>query len=166
MFVGRKRLARIDRQLNRGDELMESIREELRLTREVHERQGSETREMHERFGRETREMHERFGREMHEHFSEEMHLTREMQEQHQAALEREFELNRAEHELNRREHQQTRAAVQNLRDVCRTLVVQIEENTQTLRDLRGEIRAQTEGLMHVLDELRGRGPGGEPAAS
>ena len=81
-----------------------------------------------------------------------------------------EFEKNRIsaerEHELNRREHRETRAAVQNLREVCRVLVLRIEENTQVLRDLRGEIRAQTEGLMRVLDELRGRGPGGEPAAS
>ena len=124
----------------RRNELMESIREELRLTREMHERH---------------KEMHER----------------------HQEALEREFALNRAEfeknrisaereHELNRREHQETRAAVQNLREVCRVLVLRIEENTQVLRDLRGEIRAQTEGLMRVLDEFRGRGPGGEPAAS
>jgi hypothetical protein len=122
VFAGRKRLARIDRHLDRGDELMESIRDELRLNREAYER--------------------------------------------HHEALEREFE-------LNRREHKATQAALGNLRDVCRSLVVAVEElvvaveeNTRTLRDLRAEIRAQTEGLMYVLDELRGRGPGGAPATS
>jgi hypothetical protein len=108
MLAGRSRLKRIHRHLDRGDELMESIREELRLNREAYER-----------------------------HF-----------------------------ELSRREHQATQAALGNLRDVCRSLVVAVEENTRTLRDLRAEIRAQTEGLMRVLDELRGRGPGGEPATS
>jgi hypothetical protein len=70
----------------------------------------------------------------------------------------------RAPLELSRREHQATQAALGNLRDVCRSLVVAVEENTVTLRDLRTEIRAQMEGLMHVLDELRGRDPGGERA--
>ena len=108
MLAGRRRLTRIDRHLDRGDELMASIREDLRLNTEAYER-----------------------------HF-----------------------------ELSRREHQATQAALGNLRDVCRSLVVAVEENTRTLRDLRAEIRAQTEGLMHVLDKLRGRGPGGEPATS
>jgi DNA-binding XRE family transcriptional regulator len=115
VFAGRKRLIRIDRHFDRGDELMASIREEFRLNRE-------------------------------------ELRLTREAYERH--------------FELSRREHQATQAALGNLRDVCRSLVVALEENTRTLRDLRTEIRAQTEGLMHVLDELRGRGPGGEPATS
>ena len=35
--------------------------------------------------------------------------------------------------------------------------------NTRTMDDMRAEIRAQTEGLLHVLDELRG-GPGPAPA--
>jgi hypothetical protein len=108
VFSGRRRLIRSDRRLDRGDELMASIREELRLNGEAYER-----------------------------HF-----------------------------ELSRREHEATQAALGNLRDVCRSLVAAVEENTRTLRDLRAEIRAQTEGLMHVLDELRGRGPGGEPATS
>jgi chromosome segregation ATPase len=114
VFAGRKRLARIDRHLDRGDELMEGIREELRLSREQRDR--------------------------------------------HQAAIEREFE-------LSRREHRETRAAVQNLQEVCRVLVLRVEENTQVLRDLRDEVRAQTEALMHVLDELRRLGPGGAAAA-
>jgi hypothetical protein len=108
MLAGRRRLTRIDRHLDRGDELMASIREELRLNREAYER-----------------------------HF-----------------------------ELSRREHQATQAALGNLRDVCRSLVVAVEENTRTLRDLRAEIRAQKQILMRGLDELRGRGPGGEPATS
>jgi chromosome segregation ATPase len=120
-MLGRKRIARIDRHLDRGDELMEAIREELRLSREQRER--------------------------------------------HQAAIEHQFE-------LNRREHQETRAAVQNLQQVCRVLVLRVEENTQVLRalrddvrDLRDEVRAQTEAIMRVLDELRRLGPGGAAAA-
>jgi chromosome segregation ATPase len=121
VFAGRKRLARIDRHLDRGDELMEGIREEFRLSREQRDR--------------------------------------------HQAAIEREFELTRAEFELNRREHQETRAAVQNLQQVCRVLVLRVEENTEALRDLREEVRAQTQAIMRVLDELRRLGPGGAAAA-
>jgi hypothetical protein len=83
VFSGHKRLIR-NRHLDRGDELMASIREEFRLNREAYER-----------------------------HF-----------------------------ELSRREHQATQAALGNLRDVCRSLVVAVEENTRTLRDLRTEIRA------------------------
>jgi chromosome segregation ATPase len=117
---------RIDCHLDRGDELMASIREDLRLNRE----------EL--RHNREELRLQVRLNRE---------------------AYERHFE-------LSRREHQATQAALGNLRDVCRSLVVAVEENTRTLRDLRTEIRAHTERLMHVLDELSGRGPGGEPATS
>jgi septal ring factor EnvC (AmiA/AmiB activator) len=129
VFAGRKRLARIDRHLDRGDELMEGIREELRLSREQRDR--------------------------------------------HQAAIERHFE-------RSEREWQETRAVLGNLRDVCRSLAVAVDENTRVLRELhamvgelraeirdhRAETRAQTEGLMHVLDALRRLGPGGEPATS
>jgi chromosome segregation ATPase len=115
MLAGRTRLARIDRHLDRGDELMQSLRDEMRLTREMHER--------------------------------------------NYALMLREFE-------LNRREHRETRAAVQSLRSAVRALAVQVEENTRVLRDVSDGIRAQTEGLMRVLDELRGRGPGGAPATS
>jgi hypothetical protein len=115
VFVGRRRLARIDRHLDLGDELMESLREEMRLTREMHERN---------------------------------------------------YGLMLREFELNRREHRETRAAVQSLRSAVRALAVQVEENTRVLRDVSDGIRAQTAGLMSVLDELRGRGPGGAAATS
>ena len=86
------------------------------------------------------------------------------------ASIREELWLNREAYErhfeLSRREHQATQAALGNLRDVCRSLVVAVEENTRTLRDLRAETRAQKQVLMRVLDELRGRGPGGEPATS
>jgi hypothetical protein len=124
---------RIDLHLDRGDELMASIREEFRLNREELRLNREELR-----LNREEHRLHVRVNRE---------------------AYERHFE-------LSRREHQATQAALGNLRDVCRSLVVAVEENTRTLRALRAEIRAQTEGLMHVLDELRGRGRGGEPATS
>jgi septal ring factor EnvC (AmiA/AmiB activator) len=114
------------------------------------------------------------------ESIREELRLSREQRDRHQAALEREFELNRAEFELNRREHRETRAVLGHLRDVFRSLAVAVDENTRTqralgetvgelraeIRDHRAETRAQTEGLMHVLDALRRLGPGGEPATS
>jgi hypothetical protein len=86
------------------------------------------------------------------------------------ASIREELRLNREayEHhfELSRREHQATQAALEDLRDVCRSLVAAVEDNTRALRDLRAEIRSQKQVLMQVLDELRGRGPGGEPATS
>jgi Skp family chaperone for outer membrane proteins len=126
VFVGRRRIARIDRHLDRGDELMEAVRRELELNRESHER--------------------------------------------NYEMIQREFELNRREaarqYELSRREHRETRSAVQSLRSAVRALTVQVEENTRVLRDVGDGVRAQNEGLRRVLDELRGRGPGGEPATS
>jgi chromosome segregation ATPase len=87
------------------------------------------------------------------------MASTREELRLNREAYERHFE-------LSRREHQATQAALEDLRDVCRSLVAAVEDNTRALRDLRAEIRAQKQVLMQVLDELRGRGPGGEPATS
>ena len=34
-----------------------------------------------------------------------------------------------------------------------------LRENTRAIHDMRGEIRAQTQAILHVLDELRGSGP-------
>jgi hypothetical protein len=44
VFARRERLTRIDRHLDRGDELMESIRDELRLTRAMQGRHHEEIR--------------------------------------------------------------------------------------------------------------------------
>ena len=35
----------------------------------------------------------------------------------------------------------------------------QLRANTAAIDGMRGEIRAQTQAILHVLDELRGRGP-------
>ena len=72
----------------------------------------------------------------------------------------------REEHQLNRREHQLNRAAIQNNTQVLRELMLQRQEDRVVLERIEQGIHAQTQGLLHVLDELRnGRGgPGTAPA--
>ena len=84
--------------------------------------------------------------------------LMEEIREEHQ--------LNRREHQLNRREHQLNRAAIQNNTQVLRELMLQRQEDRVVLERIEQGIHAQTQGLLHVLDELRnGRGgPGTAPA--
>jgi hypothetical protein len=72
----------------------------------------------------------------------------------------------RAEHRLNR-------AAFHELRDVTRWAVVTlqglVEESRETqarLVDMGAEIRANTRAVLHVLDELQGRGPGPSAASA
>ena len=78
-----------------------------------------------------------------------------------------EHRLNRQEHQLNRREHQLNRAAVHNNTQVLRELLLQRREDRAILERIEQGIHAQTQGLLHVLDELRnGRsGPGTAGAA-
>ena len=73
----------------------------------------------------------------------------------------------REEHQLNRREHQLNRAAVHNNTQVLRELLLQRREDRAILERVEQGIHAQTQGLLHVLDELRnGRsGPGTAGAA-
>jgi hypothetical protein len=66
-----------------------------------------------------------------------------------------------------RREHQRNRAAIENNTRVMRELLLQRQEDRVFLERIEQGIHAQTQGLLHVLDELRnGRGgPGTAPAA-
>jgi hypothetical protein len=49
---------------------------------------------------------------------------------------------------------------------VLRELLLQREEDRRILERIEQGIHAQTQGLLHVLDELRGgRGPGTAPAS-
>jgi hypothetical protein len=76
-----------------------------------------------------------------------------------------EHRLNREEHRLNREEHRLNRAFIESTRQVLRELVLEVRENREALKDIRHGIQAQTDGLMHVLDELRRRDdPGGATA--
>jgi hypothetical protein len=72
----------------------------------------------------------------------------------------------REEHRLNRREHQLNRAAVENNTRVLREVLLQRQEDRLILERIEQGIHAQTQRLLHVLDELRnGRnGPGTAPA--
>jgi hypothetical protein len=72
----------------------------------------------------------------------------------------------RRQHELDRREHEQTRAAVWSNTQVTRKILLELREHRTILERIDHGARSNTEGLMHVLDELRnGRGgPGTAPA--
>jgi hypothetical protein len=78
--------------------------------------------------------------------------LLEEMRKQH--------ELDR---EVNRREHQHARAA---FGQVSREILLELRDHRPILERIDHGVQANTEGLMHVLDELRnGRsGPGTAPA--
>jgi hypothetical protein len=79
--------------------------------------------------------------------------LLEEMRKQH--------ELDR---ELSRREHEQTRATFAR---VNREILLELRDHRTILERIDHGVQANTQGLMHVLDELRnGRGgPGTAPAA-
>ena len=87
-------------------------------------------------------------------------------------------------HDELRGELRFNRSALHNLQQVDRTLVVSLQESVEALRasrietsadhrsflvqmakvgadleDLQDEIKANTAAVLHVLDELRGRGP-------
>jgi hypothetical protein len=89
------------------------------------------------------------------EHMARGNELMEQIREEHR--------LNRKQHELNRKEHQLNRAAVQDMRKVAREVILEMRENRVILRDIQHGIRAQTEGLLHVLNELRR--PGGQAPA-
>jgi hypothetical protein len=79
------------------------------------------------------------------------------------AELRRQHELDR---EISRREHEQTRAAVWNNTQVTREILLELREHRPILERIDHGVQSNTEGLMHVLDELRngGGGPGTAPA--
>jgi hypothetical protein len=74
--------------------------------------------------------------------------------------MRRQHELDR---ELNRREHERTRAS---FAQVNREILLELRDHRPILERIDHGIQANTEGVMHVLDELRnGRGgPGTAPA--
>jgi chromosome segregation ATPase len=77
--------------------------------------------------------------------------------------LRKQHELDR---ELSRREHEQTRAAIHNVQQVNRAMLLELRDHRTILERIDHGVQANTQGLMHVLDELRnGRGgPGTAPA--
>jgi hypothetical protein len=77
-----------------------------------------------------------------------------------------EHRLNREEHKLCRQEHKRNQARFQNSQAVMREMLLELREGRAMLREMRAEmkaefrdvgdaIRANTEGLLRVLDELR-----------
>jgi hypothetical protein len=77
-----------------------------------------------------------------------------------------EMRLNREEHRLNREEHKRNQARFQNSQAVLREMVLELREGREVLqqmkaemkaefKDIRDGIRANTEGLLRILDELR-----------
>lgn len=84
-----------------------------------------------------------------------------------------EHELNRREHALNRREHELNRAAIHSTRDAVRSLAAAVARQADasdamlaSMTDMRDSIQANTRAVLHVLDELRGSGPGASGAAA
>ncbi len=65
------------------------------------------------------------------------------------------------------REFKLTRASVENNTRVTREIVLELREQRPILEHIDHGVQSNTDGLMHVLDELRnGRGgPGTAPAA-
>jgi hypothetical protein len=103
----------------------------------------------------------------MDEHMSRGNELMDQMREEHR--------LNRQEHRLNReqyhrlqqeslRQEQRSQAAIERNTRVMRELLLQRQEDRVFLERIEQGIHAQTQGLLHVLDELR-NGRGGPDAA-
>ena len=89
--------------------------------------------------------------------------LMEEIREEHRLNREQ----HSREHELNRREHRLNRAAIENNTRVLRELLLQRQEDRVILERIEQGIHAQTQGLLHVLDELRnGRGGSGTAPAT
>lgn len=76
-----------------------------------------------------------------------------------------EMRLNREEHRLNREEHRRNQARFANSQAVMREMVVELREGREILKDIQDGIRANTRGLLQVLDELR-REDGESPAGA
>jgi hypothetical protein len=103
----------------------------------------------------------------MDEHMSRGNELMDQMREEHR--------LNRQEHRLNReqyhrlqqeslRQERRSQAAIERNTRVMRELLLQRQEDRVFLERIEQGIHAQTQGLLHVLDELR-NGRGGPDAA-
>jgi hypothetical protein len=140
-------LDRMDEHMAHGRELLEQLREDNRLHREELQR----SREESDRQFELSREGSDR-----------QFELSRAESDRQ---FERSREESRRQHERDLREHLLTRAAIENNNRVTRDLLLQGQENRKILAQIEQGIHAQTQGLLHVLDELRGgRGPGSAPA--
>jgi hypothetical protein len=71
----------------------------------------------------------------------------------------------RDEMRLNREEHRRNQARFANSQAVMREMVIELRVGREILKDIQDGIRANTEGLRRVLDELR-RGDGPSPAGA
>jgi hypothetical protein len=71
----------------------------------------------------------------------------------------------RDEMRLNREEHRRNQARFANSQAVMREMVVELREGREILKDIQDGIRANTRGLLQVLDELR-REDGESPAGA
>ena len=57
-------------------------------------------------------------------------------------------------------------AAMENDKRVTRDMILELREGRDRDRDMRGEMRAQREGLLRILDEFRRRDDGPSPAGA
>ena len=65
----------------------------------------------------------------------------------------------RSQRRDNAREHELTRAAIFNVQQVNREILLELRDHRTVLERIDHGVEASTQGLMHVLDELRnGRG--------
>jgi hypothetical protein len=64
------------------------------------------------------------------------------------------------------REFKQTRAAIENNTRVCREILLELRDHRTRLDSIDQGVQSSVDGLLHVLDELRGGqgGPGTAPA--
>jgi hypothetical protein len=76
-----------------------------------------------------------------------------------------EMRLNREEHRRNQEEHRRNQARFANSQAVMREMVIELREGREILRDIQDGIRANTQGLLNVLHELR-RDDGPSPAGA
>jgi hypothetical protein len=114
---------------------------------------------------------------EMYEEFVKEHEKTREafraqVHAQHECwrkELDERFGKIPAEFDVTRRDQERglgrVTAAIENDRQVTREMLEELRDHREFLIDIRHGIRSNTEGLLHVLDELR-RENGDEPAGA
>jgi hypothetical protein len=92
--------------------------------------------------------MRPRWAREL---IGKQQHLVEEMREDNRRGRE---EL-QALREDQRRRFDRIDAAMENDKRVTREMVLELRQQTATIKDMRHGIQANTEGLLRVLDEVR-----------
>jgi hypothetical protein len=72
----------------------------------------------------------------------------------------------RSQRRENARDHELTRAAIFNVQQVNREILLELRDHRTVLERIDHGVEANTKGLLYVLDELRNRrgGPGTAPA--